>query len=247
MEQNPAALALREVLPQVNRKVDEWNRAIEIHQSVAAEFPEITSEAESASAADRAKEAKLLIDEIEAARKAAVAPLKEVTSQIDALCREPRNALELVRTAYRNKLSVWAAKLRAQAEEKAWKLREEALAEQRREEAERRKAAEEKRSIDEAAAREARQRARDLEAQADAAVADAQVVKSPRSLGGSTAKAVWKWRVTDIQALAAARPEFVQPASASLDAAAKIAAQTKTQPLVLPGVEWYEDTEVRLR
>ena len=199
---------------------------------------------------------KLILKQLETSRTDIKRPVLDLGKMIDdkakvfakELDQEASRLHELIQSHYREEKrkadearrmqEMLEAKRRAKAEAEARALEEE----RRRIEQAALKATSETEAarLDE----EARQKAAQAEAaQAKAETVTAQVIKAPEKAEKMTVRKVWKHRVTNIQQLLQARPEFVslEPRTAAINA------EIRGGNHSIPGLEIWEEDDITIR
>jgi len=198
----------------------------------------VTSQTGRAIASDALKEIHALITDAEACRVQVKKPFIEAGKLIDAKHKEFSEALEMEKLRISRAIGAYDTEQRRLAEVEAKRLRDEAA----RVENERQKALQDARKAETEAQRaEQLKLAEQLQAQAKAA--QAAVVATPPKPAGVPSRKVWRFTVTDIRALYAAKPELCEVTHSQSRINAAIAGGMRE----CAGLSIFEDTQINAR
>lgn len=219
--------------PDLRALLAERTAAVEAAELVASELT-VTDEASAQAAAAAAKECADLSKLVEGWRKELLEPFAAMTKRINEALKPLVDRLEAARNDVKKKVGKYQDEVEAAA-------RAEREAAEKASEAERKRALEVK-DTDPVLAQALHDDADRREREARASEAVRTVHKTAPGFGTLSGKMVWKWTVTDLEALPR-EYRIVSPNNPMLNAAAK----QQGGPPEIPGIEWRQEREVRGR
>lgn len=209
------------------KKAEDYSQIAAIAEAVVKDLV-VTNEEEAATAAGRAKECALTQKEIEKLRKSIVDPLGVVVRMVNGTLGPIHDRLEACRDAIKQKVGAFQDQVEAKAKEE-------------------REAAEKAAKADLALAEEVKEvdpvLAQALEDKATRSVSEARASETARTVhstgpgfGSLSSRKVWKWRVTNLDAVPRSHV-IVEPNRVMLNGLAK----AQPRPPEIPGIEWFEE------